>query len=351
VAPLTATVAATVAVGAGFMLTRASRARGEAGPDEGGLGLQPGEPLSSALKRTALAQIDIALEHLPGDGATPDATAVHETRKALKRARALLRLVEHELQEGTFAREDAALRRAGRQLADTRDAEVMMSTLDALIARHPRKLGARKGVRRARAALLARREREQRRAQLEAGSAGAIAELRAARARMQMWQLPEMGETQLLQTGLARLYRRGRVRHRRAARASGSDSETMHEWRKHVKHLRYSAEMLERSTTAQTPRSKRALQLLAVAKQADELGEMLGEEHDLSVLAAWVRANGARKRGHRPRVRRSERIGRGTRKLLLRAIASRRAELRRKALRRGKRLYKHSPERFVQTLS
>ena len=104
----------------------------------------------------ALGQLDLAIELLStARNGGPDEDAVHETRKALKRLRALVRLLEPELGAQAFARENAALRDAGRRLAGARDAEVMVGTLDALIAAPPAQAGA--PPRRAAAARAARR--------------------------------------------------------------------------------------------------------------------------------------------------------------------------------------------------
>ena len=90
-APLAATVAATVAVGVGFALARSERERRgtrQRKPDRR-LGLAAGEPVAGALRRMAVGQAELAIEMLAGsDGAPPDEKAVHETRKALKRLRA-----------------------------------------------------------------------------------------------------------------------------------------------------------------------------------------------------------------------------------------------------------------------
>ena len=67
---------------------------------------------------------------------------------------------------------------------------------------------------------------------------------------------------------------------------------------------------------------------------------LLGEEHDLVLLAMRVRRDGeAGSTGGG--------VGRRTRRILLRLIARRRKPLRRQALREGKRLYRRSPRKFV----
>ncbi|HWF33514.1 MAG TPA: hypothetical protein VG188_13265, partial [Solirubrobacteraceae bacterium] len=101
VAPLAATVAATVAVGTGVALARAERqrrARSGHRDRDGRFALIDGDRLGAGLRRIALGQLDIAIEMLEGSerGRSPE-QRVHEARKALKRLRALLRLVQDEL--------------------------------------------------------------------------------------------------------------------------------------------------------------------------------------------------------------------------------------------------------------
>jgi hypothetical protein len=327
VPPLAATIAATLAVGFGVSLARAARSRHSAGrlARDRQLGLQPAERLAHGLQRMALAQLDLAIELL-GDGA-PDARAVHETRKALKRLRTLFLLLEAELGKQELARERAVLRDAARGLAEARDAEVMLATLDALIERHPRKLAGRAGVKALRGRLLDERQRTRRPTLDElASSAQALAQLRACRARVAAWSLPDGDGIALIEPGLLRLYRQGRTRYRRAAGGKGDRVRTMHEWRKPVKDLRYAAEMLDAR--------QHDARLRRLARRADKLGELLGEDHDLAVLAELIRGQ--------------KRIGSGTRKRLAKLIARRRRELRRRALRQGERLYGRSPKRFVR---
>ena len=58
--------------------------------------------------------------------------AVHEARKAMKRARALLRLARGAIGKKGFAAEDAVIRDAGRLLAPLRDARVTLDTIEAI---------------------------------------------------------------------------------------------------------------------------------------------------------------------------------------------------------------------------
>src|SRR3984957_14663502 len=107
VAPLAATIAASVAVAVGVALAQAERTRRAAKAQRKRarrFAQLPGEPLRRALQRIALGQLDLAIELL-GDEGGRDARSIHETRKALKRLRALVRLLRDELGERRYRRE------------------------------------------------------------------------------------------------------------------------------------------------------------------------------------------------------------------------------------------------------
>ena len=83
----------------------------------------------------------------------------------------------------------------------------------------------------------------------------------------------------------------------------------MHAWRKRVKDLRYAAEVLDVARARGAGRARHPKQakggaagsaagrLRTLARRADALGELLGEEHDLAVLAE--RSAGRRSAGGR----------------------------------------------------
>jgi CHAD domain-containing protein len=364
VAPLAATLAATLALGVGVALARAERERRTARDGRSRdrrFRLLAGERLGIGLRRTALGQLDVAIESLEGSGSgvSPE-KRVHEARKALKRLRALLRLVRDELGERAYAREAEVVRKAGKRLARARDAEVLLSTLDGLVRRHPSKLGSRRGVQRLRARLQSERDGAAELALAESATrAGVLDDLHALRARVAAWELADPGGLEPVEASLERLYGNGRRRMRRARRAKRARARKLHEWRKRVKDLRYAAEMLERDGgdgdgDGKRPRDRakgdkrrrkrasgKAAFLDTVARRADDLGELLGEEHDLSVLAERVRAESRATRA-------SGGLGSGSRKVLLRMIARRRRRLRKRALRDGRRLYGRTPAKFVR---
>lgn len=331
VAPLAATLAATVAVGIGVALAQAERTRRSSAKSLRKRARRftqlPGEPLPQALQRMALGQLDLAIELLAGD--LPNERAIHETRKALKRLRALVRLLRHELGERQFRREHGILRDAARRLAGARDAEVMVGTLDALLERHPRKLGHRRPLSQLRKRLVAEREAARHTLGDAAKRAEVLSELRGLRARAQWWSLSQQPGLAIVERDLRGVYGQGRRRYKHLARGKkrgkNRDTRALHEWRKRVKDLRYAAELLG---------------LRPLARRADTLGELLGEDHDLALLAALLPAGGrAPFKGKR---------GKRARKALLEQIARRRRYLRKRALREGARVYRRQPKKLIR---
>jgi CHAD domain-containing protein len=306
-----------------------------------------GERLPAALRRMAVRQSDIALYELAAASGEDARRAVHETRKAIKRLRTIVRLLGGELGPGGGARERDALRAAAGGLSAARDAGVMLATLEALLGRKKQKKLARSGgVARLKRHLAREREHAERRMLEEANRLRVADELRAFRDRALHWELVEQPGIASVEQGLALLYRQGRKRFRRAVGRGGARTKTMHQWRKRVKDLRYAAEALQRSppdagilgaaARSVRPSADGPKWLRGLAEKADELGEVLGEEHDLAVLGDWLSEHGARAGA-----------GRRTRRRLRKLIRKRRARLRRRALRAGSKLYSRKTSAFL----
>jgi CHAD domain-containing protein len=348
---------------AGVSLARAAHERRAAGARERDrrLGLAPCEDVGTGLQRMAVGQLDVAIEMLERlEGERSPERAVHETRKALKRLRATLRLLEPELGDAAYAREDATLRDAGRRLSGPRDADVLLETLDGLISSHPDRLAGRGGVIRLRAHLRSERERAWHSTLGDrAMHAQTLEELRACRVRIAAWKLAERHGVELVRPGFTHVYRHGRKRLRRAARGRGERTLALHRWRKRVKDLRYAAEALQwregereepvkpkrrRARRRRARARKQAAWLRRLARRADDLGELLGAEHDLAVLGEYVR-DLRTTRGTTPR------IGARTRRRILKLTAARRRKLRKRALREGERLYRRRPAQMAERLA
>ena len=89
-----------------------------------------GEPFEEGVRRIAVEQIERAQNELQAKG--DHAVAVHETRKALKRLRALLRLVRPAMGDDVFKQENAQLREIGLSLSGARDRHVLLETVNKL---------------------------------------------------------------------------------------------------------------------------------------------------------------------------------------------------------------------------
>jgi CHAD domain-containing protein len=274
--------------------------------------LKPKESLPEGIPRVARGRIDHAIDELRGKTDSSAEEAVHEARKDLKKLRALLRLARGELGESSFARENACFRDAGRELAAARDSDVMLDTLKALDI--PAELGwdLRKEIQAQRAGNGDGGRR--------AAAAGVVAMLREARGRVDDWPL-ERDSFAALRDGLERTYRRGR-RDFKAVRANPS-AEGLHEWRKRVKELWYHHTLLR-------PLWPPVMQ--AVGDEAHELADRLGDDHDLVVLAGWMRENA------------------DADPEFFAAVDGRRAELQAEAMALGARLYADKPSSYVRRL-
>jgi CHAD domain-containing protein len=293
-------------------------------------------------RRISIAQLDRAIGALEAAADSEVEQAVHETRKAIKRVRTLERLTRTAEAGAERRRRKEMLRAATGELSGVRDAQVALSTLEGLMRSAPKRLGADAGVARLHATLLAEQAAAERDLRESGAREHALTLLRQARAGLVD---AAVGDARIragaLNDGITRIYRRGREAMRIAGRrkdiARPKGIAEMHQWRKRVKDLRYAAEALGDGFNASAPvaRGKRRERLRRIARDADRLGEALGEEHDLALLARRVSAEDAIFRGQK-----------AGRKELQRAIRRRRRALRKQAFRAGRELYGVEPKRF-----
>ena len=219
----------------------------------------PDDPsLQKALRRIADEELRAALAVLDDSGLSP--RAVHDVRKRAKKLRGLLRLLQ-----GSFpdhARENAALRDAGRLLALRRDAEVRLATFDRLFPDSPAALTPLRNL------LIQDRDAPHE----PSNQAQAIDMLRALHGRVHSWTLTGKDRRSLVD-GLARTRRRAAQAMEEAALSPGFD--TIHDWRKRAKDFWYQTRLL-------SPIWPEAMGPLA--KAAEDLTESLGLHHDIAVL-------------------------------------------------------------------
>src|SRR5215213_8839083 len=184
---------------------------------------------------------------------------------------------------------------------------------------------ARKSIKRLRA-LLRRHANAQRKLRDSDAASEALRELRHARDRVAHW--PVDGDSVAsLAPGLERIYRRGRKAYRVARK--NPRTENLHELRKRTKDLWYTGQIVQ----AASPKAMKKM-----VKGAHELSDLIGEEHDLALLAESALA-------------RPERFGEeASLEDLLDLIERRRGDLQRRALKVGARLYEKKPGKLARKL-
>ncbi|HTT04272.1 MAG TPA: CHAD domain-containing protein [Steroidobacteraceae bacterium] len=254
--------------------------------------------------------------------ATPSDEAVHEARKAIKKSRTALRLLRPCLRKACYQRANGTLRDAAHVLNALRDARVLIQALSAL---QRRTAALRANPAAARLAARLRQELSDARHRLNA---------RTLRDQCRTLRRVERGARELpigrhdwsvLGPAMRHIYRRGRYL---LPTASGHPADAaLHAWRKHVKYLRYALKMLGPIQPGL---------LGALAKQADGIGERLGEAHDLALLHARAQLLEGRS-------------GPG-RRHLLQAIERERTRRAFAALVAGERLFQPRPREFEHTL-
>ena len=211
--------------------------------------LDPEAPVGEEIRRVLLSSLENARSEL-AEG--PSEPAVHEARKAGKRARAAAELAEPALGDGVGRRLDHTIRDAARHLSEIRDGDVMRGWV--------RELGLSVAVHE-----VADREGSARRAAEELGEAASLAR-----------SAPFDGvNADTVTESLVASWDRARSAYRDARKAPGP--EALHEWRKRAKRLMYQADLV----------SGRSPEVGPLVKLLDALQEELGTHHDLCVLHGY----------------------------------------------------------------
>lgn len=224
--------------------------------------------LGPELIRLYNVHVDRALTELQRPGRAPGENAVHQARRAIKRARATLRLVRPALRARDFQACDDSLRRAARCLSEARDRTVLVTTLARLAA------GARADLSDVEQALVGSGKSAPRRL-ADDDLAHAIQLLGTARrglSRPKPLAAPDVAGA------AARTYRKARKAFH-AAVGPGASGAVFHRLRRHAKYHAIHVHML-RDVWPEV--------FKAWAARLDELADLLGDEHDLTVLCERV---------------------------------------------------------------
>ena len=277
--------------------------------------LERDESLAVGLRRVAVEQAAAAAEHLEeGKGAEAE-SAVHEARKRSKEARTALRLLRGALGPELEQAARAGFRDAAQRVSSARDAEAALESLEAL-RRHHRLL--RSERERAERVLQEARRKAERKLTPRLRSELATAFGDAGKA------VPSLAHAtpDSVAESLARLYRRGR-RRMEAAATSGDDTD-FHAWRKSTKDLWYATRLFAPAWPGP---------LDSLAEELHAVSQLLGDDHDLTILRAALVTAGEDPPALTPRIER--------------AITRRQRTLRAEALIAGKRLWAEKPRDFA----
>ncbi|BCH06534.1 CHAD domain-containing protein [Mesorhizobium sp. 131-3-5] len=241
--------------------------------------IDPRLPLSGEVRRILAAEIGKALQHLDAARSRPE-QGLHKCRKRLKSARALLRLV-HSGNETFCTTENQCYRNVAALLAAPREATALIETLDRLAAAFPKE-SADGGLDAVRDRLVARQHDLHEGAGLEAAIGAATAACEDGMKRIESLALPDQPEQAadvLAEGARVTLRRAKKALDKAGARGEAND---FHDLRKAAKTHGMHLSLLGRLWP--TP-------IKARRKAVDELGERLGELHDLFVMRALLEAD------------------------------------------------------------
>ena len=281
------------------------------------------EKLDQGFHRIGTEQIDAAISSLSNSENVH--TGVHEARKCIKRTRSLLRMCRAALPAKTFYEYNRKFRDIARSLSGARDAQVMVETLALLEARHGNRLDNQlTGPFRNWLAV------QQRKAEQElngATIAQACDELKSVRENFPRLK-KRTKKFGVLATGLQITYKQGRSGFLKAYK-SRKDTD-FHEWRKGVQQHWRQMQLISRCWPEM---------FAARTRSASQLSQLLGEDHDLTVLGNLAEDN--------------EHLFNATGSIddFVNHVSSRQKELRAAAIEHGQQLYAEKPRPFRERMT
>jgi CHAD domain-containing protein len=232
-------------------------------------------------RRIALAEVESALALCGNEGGDRE-EIVHDVRKKCKRLRGLMRLLRGPLEaDGKYTPDNAFFRDAARELGSVRDSAVMIETYDKVLVRFSGDVDRRRFAPIRRSLTLNARAM-QTRDDLASRLAVFRDRMVEGRERVEDWHIDGDG-FDALRDGFARTYRRGR-KCMQAAYAHPSE-EHFHEWRKYAKYHWYHTRLLEPVWKSE---------MRARRKAAKQLGEVLGDHHDIAMLKTHLAGRNGR---------------------------------------------------------
>ncbi len=227
------------------------------------------ELAQKGLRRIASEQIRRAESSLMSGA---NGAGVHETRKCLKRIRALLRLMRPGMTPECFAEENARYRDIGRVLSGTRDKQILRETVLKLQTEQPEPHPALITL------LGIVIEDNEKSPAISVDVTLALHSLETAAKAARLLKL-KPAEFTTVTAGLEACYRKARKSF--ASAYADPTDEAIHEWRKTIQQHWRHMQLLSRAWPAYID---------VRIEAARTLSQMLGDDHDLSILATFVKS-------------------------------------------------------------
>ena len=287
--------------------------------------LKQGEPAMRGARRVLIEHIDRSIRILQRHSLADD--PVHETRKEMKRTRAGLRLLREALGETAYRRLNRLMRDAARPLTPIRDAKVLRDALDNLVQQAGKSVQGNR-LSESRQALL--QEHRLSRDKLSNKDLNAIS-TRLQEVKQHLRGLPDSRlDHAPTDAALKRAYKKAK----RAFALAEKDpsNEHLHEWRKQVKYHFHQLEFV------QPLKPKR---IGAAIKQAHQLSDHLGDDHDLAILHEKIALHSTQAQAS---------SGTVATDALIKELKRQRAKLQRNSYRLGKQLYADKPKQVTKQI-
>jgi hypothetical protein len=282
--------------------------------------LKPDRPVHAEVKRVIDKQLALALDEMQTLGDPRSDDAIHEARRHVKKARALLRLTQASLGD-VYRPANNRLRRANRLIAPIADGEAVVDTLVQIGRRYPNDVP-RPVLTKLKEELLRREFSVDQQAAKHDVLTRAAVQVRAARKGIHRWRMTGSGFG-VVAPGLRRTARRA---HKAMARSlAAPTTEHFHTWRRRVKDLWLQVRLIEGLCGHGLTADKRRL---------DALDGCLGESHNCALLEDILATNTLMSRADTARC--------------LRMIRRYQTSLRRTAARLGAVQFAETPRHFVE---
>jgi hypothetical protein len=240
-------------------------------------------PVAGKVRRIAVSEIAQAgaeLSRTASNGATIE--SIHKARRHLKKMRGLLRLARPALGRKRFQQENIFFRDVSREIRAARDAVALIESLDNL-SRRSFDGPTPPVVKRLHRLLVLDARRLARSIKSEGTLARTSSHLAEKQAEVKKWKLDDFtaGDAQAA-------WRKARDASRRAFEIAHTrpTDDNLHEWRKKAKNLLYGSILL----------SKRSSTIEETMHATEKLTDLLGEDHDLSLLAKAIAGREAKLR-------------------------------------------------------